>query len=62
MHGLVEPSRKDLNPYQQRYAHRLPPSCDFVATIEAVKPTALIGVSTKGKAFTRDVIETMSSV
>jgi malate dehydrogenase (oxaloacetate-decarboxylating)(NADP+) len=59
-HGLVEPSRKDLNVYQQPYAHRLPPSHDFVATIKALKPTAIIGVSTVGKAFTREVVETMT--
>jgi malate dehydrogenase (oxaloacetate-decarboxylating)(NADP+) len=60
VHGLVEPSRKDLNPYQQRYAHRLPPSRDFVETIKAVKATAIVGVSTKAKAFTREVVETMA--
>ncbi len=58
--GLIEPSRKDLNPDQHRYAHRLAPSHDFVATLETVKPTAIIGVSTKAKAFTRQVIETMT--
>ena len=62
VHGLIEPSRKDLTPDQQRYAHRLPPSRDFVATIRAVKPTAIVGVSTKGGAFTRDVIEAMTRV
>lgn len=60
VHGLIEPSRKDLNPYQQRYAHRLPPSRDFVEAIKTIKPTAIIGVSTKGRAFTREVIETMT--
>jgi malate dehydrogenase (oxaloacetate-decarboxylating)(NADP+) len=60
VHGLVEPSRKDLNPYQQRYAHRLPPSRDFVQTIKTVKATAIIGVSTKAKTFTQEVIETMA--
>jgi malate dehydrogenase (oxaloacetate-decarboxylating)(NADP+) len=62
VHGLVESSRKDLNPNQQRYAHRLPPSHDFVATLKTVKPTAIIGVSTKAKAFTREVIETMTRI
>jgi malate dehydrogenase (oxaloacetate-decarboxylating)(NADP+) len=62
VHGLIEPSRKDLTPDQQRYAHRLPPSGDFVATIRAVKPTAIVGVSTKGGAFTQDVIEAMTRV
>jgi malate dehydrogenase (oxaloacetate-decarboxylating)(NADP+) len=58
--GLIEPSRKDLNPDQQRYAHRTPPSHDFVATIRSLKPTAIIGVSTQGKAFNRDVVEAMT--
>jgi malate dehydrogenase (oxaloacetate-decarboxylating)(NADP+) len=58
--GLIEASRKDLNPYQHRYAHRLPPSNQFVDTIRTVKPTAIIGVSTKAKTFGREVIETMA--
>src|SRR5580698_4859352 len=62
VHGLIEPSRKDLTPDQQRYAHRLPPSRDFVATIRAIKPTAIVGVSTKGGAFTQDVIEAMTRI
>jgi malate dehydrogenase (oxaloacetate-decarboxylating)(NADP+) len=60
VHGLIEPSRKDLDPDQQRYAHRMAPSRDFVETIKNVKPTAVIGVSTKAKTFTREVIETMT--
>jgi malate dehydrogenase (oxaloacetate-decarboxylating)(NADP+) len=60
INGLIEPSRRDLNPYQQRYAHRLAPTRDFVEAIKAIKPTAIIGVSTKAKTFTRDVIETMA--
>jgi malate dehydrogenase (oxaloacetate-decarboxylating)(NADP+) len=60
VHGLIEPSRKHLNRYQERYAHRLPPSHDFVETIKKLKPTAIIGVSTKAKTFTREVIETMA--
>jgi malate dehydrogenase (oxaloacetate-decarboxylating)(NADP+) len=58
--GLVEPSRKDLDPYQERYAHRLPPSRDFVETIRTVRPTAIIGVSTAARTFTREVVETMT--
>jgi malate dehydrogenase (oxaloacetate-decarboxylating)(NADP+) len=62
VNGLIEPSRKDLTPDQQRYTHRLPPSRDFVATIRAIKPTAIVGVSTKGGTFTREVIEAMTHV
>jgi malate dehydrogenase (oxaloacetate-decarboxylating)(NADP+) len=60
INGLLEPSRTDLSPAQQVYAHRAAPSKDLVATIERVKPTILIGVGTRGGAFTRQVVETMS--
>jgi malate dehydrogenase (oxaloacetate-decarboxylating)(NADP+) len=33
---------------------------DFVQAIRTIKPTAIIGVSTKAKAFTHEVIETMT--
>ena len=36
------------------------PRKDLVATIESVKPTVLIGVSTKGGAFNQRVVEAMS--
>jgi malic enzyme len=58
--GLLEPSRKDLFDFQQPYAHSHPPSRDFIACIESLRPTAILGVSTVGKTFTRSVIEAMS--
>ena len=58
--GLLEPSRADLSPDQKVYAHKTAPSKDLVATIERLKPTVLIGVSTQGGAFTQKVVETMS--
>lgn len=60
--GLVEVSRQDLSPEQRFYAQQSPPSKDFIATIEKLKPTMLIGVSTKPKAFNQSVIETMARV
>jgi malate dehydrogenase (oxaloacetate-decarboxylating)(NADP+) len=60
VHGLLEPSRKDLSPSQKVYAHKEPPSTDLHATIEALKPTILIGVSTQGGAFDQRVVEAMS--
>ncbi|WMT79718.1 NAD-dependent malic enzyme [Bradyrhizobium sp. Ash2021] len=58
--GLLEPSRSDLSEDQKVYAHKAAPSKDLVQTIEALKPTVLIGVSTKGGAFTQQVVEAMS--
>ncbi len=57
--GLVEPSRTDLNPWQKPFAHKAEPSKDLVKTIEALKPTVLIGVSTTFGAFTQQVVEAM---
>jgi malate dehydrogenase (oxaloacetate-decarboxylating)(NADP+) len=60
VNGLLEPSRKDLFDFQMPYAHQHAPTRDFVAAIESIKPTAIMGVSTAGGAFTRQVIEAMS--
>ena len=60
IHGLIEPSRPDLSTSQKVYAHKATPSKDLAKTIEALKPTILIGVSTKGGAFNRQVVEAMS--
>jgi malate dehydrogenase (oxaloacetate-decarboxylating)(NADP+) len=60
VNGLLEPSRKDLFDFQKPYAHPHTPTRDFVAAIESIKPTAIMGVSTVGNTFTRQVIEAMS--
>ncbi len=60
IHGLLEPSRTDLYDFQKPYAHPHAPARDFVAVIESLKPTAIIGVSTKGKAFDQKVVEAMT--
>jgi malate dehydrogenase (oxaloacetate-decarboxylating)(NADP+) len=62
INGLLESTRTDLVDFQKPYAHRHTPTRDFVAAIESVKPTTIIGVSTQGGAFTQKVIETMSRI
>src|SRR5260370_1103102 len=62
INGLLEPSRTDLSDAQKVYAHDAQPSKDLVKTIETLKPTVLIGVSTKGGAFTQGVVGAMSSL
>jgi malate dehydrogenase (oxaloacetate-decarboxylating)(NADP+) len=62
VHGLIEPSRGDLSPSQKVFAHEQPPSTSLVETIEGLKPTILIGVSTKGGAFDQRVVEAMSKL
>src|SRR5580693_8749495 len=70
--GLVVAGRPGLAAHKLPYAHKLPPSKPFnpldlaserpqiVAAIEDFKPTALIGVSTVGKLFSREVVEAMA--
>ena len=70
--GLVVAGRPSLAPHKLPYAHKLPPSKPFdhhdlasecpqiVAAIEDFKPTIIIGVSTVGKLFSREVVEAMS--
>ena len=62
INGLLEPTRTDLSEAQKPYAHKAAPSKDLVKTIETLKPTILIGVSTKGGAFTQGVVEAMSRI
>ena len=59
INGLLEPSRTDLVDFQKPYAHPHVPCKDFVAAINDLKPTAIIGVSTIGGAFTQKVVEAM---
>ena len=60
--GLVVSSRTDLRDYQRTYAQDHAPVKDFVAAIEGIRPTAIIGVSTLAKAFNRPIIEAMARV
>jgi malate dehydrogenase (oxaloacetate-decarboxylating)(NADP+) len=60
INGLLETTRTDLVDFQKPYAHKHAPTRDFVAVIESIKPTTIIGVSTIGGAFTQKVVESMS--
>ena len=62
VNGLLEASRTDLLDFQKPYAHQHAPTRDFVAAIESIKPTTIIGVSTIGGAFHQKVIEAMARI
>jgi malate dehydrogenase (oxaloacetate-decarboxylating)(NADP+) len=62
INGLLESTRTDLVGFQKPYAHKHEPTRDFVAAIESIKPTTIIGVSTIGGAFNQKVVESMSRV
>jgi malate dehydrogenase (oxaloacetate-decarboxylating)(NADP+) len=62
INGLLETTRTDLVDFQKPYAHQQAPTRDFVAAIESIKPTTIIGTSTVGGAFTQKVVETISHI
>ena len=63
INGLLEPSRKDLSPEQQKYSHNeAKPTKDLVEAIDQLTPTILIGVSTVKGVFTQQVIEAMTKL
>jgi malate dehydrogenase (oxaloacetate-decarboxylating)(NADP+) len=62
VNGLLESTRTDLVDFQMPYAHPHAPTRDFAAAIESIKPTTIIGVSTIGGAFSKEVVEAMSRI
>ncbi len=62
VNGLMVSSRNDLATFQKPFAHDHPPISSFVAAVEAIKPTGIIGVSTVPKLFNQAVIEAMARI
>ncbi|MDO8596428.1 MAG: NAD-dependent malic enzyme [Sulfuricaulis sp.] len=60
--GLVVKSRTDLAAHKIPYAQDHAPIGDFLSAIKALKPTAIVGVSAVGGAFTREVLEEMTRI
>jgi malate dehydrogenase (oxaloacetate-decarboxylating)(NADP+) len=59
-HGLVVKGRSGLADHKLRFAHAHAEIPGLLAAIEALKPTALIGVSTIARSFDKAVLETMA--
>ena len=60
VNGLLTKGRTDLSAEQSVYAVTGNPTKDLVSAIRTLKPTVLIGVSTVGKTFTREVVQAMT--
>jgi len=58
--GLVVKGRSGLSGHKLRYAHEQQQISDFLAAIETLKPTVIIGVAAVGGAFTPGVLRTMA--
>ncbi|KAF8036239.1 hypothetical protein BT93_C2066 [Corymbia citriodora subsp. variegata] len=60
--GLIVNSRKDsLQHFKKPWAHEHEPVEDLPSAVKALKPTILIGSAGVGRAFTKEVIEAMTS-
>jgi malate dehydrogenase (oxaloacetate-decarboxylating)(NADP+) len=62
INGLMIASRSDIADFQKPFAHEHAPLASFVAAVEAIKPTGIIGVSTVPKLFNQAVIEAMARI
>lgn len=60
--GLVCASRTDLQHHKRPFAHATPFCADLLSAVRQLKPTALIGVSAQGGAFTQEVVEAMAAL
>jgi malate dehydrogenase (oxaloacetate-decarboxylating)(NADP+) len=60
--GLVVKDRPGLAEHKLPYAHAHSPIEDFLTAIQALKPTAIIGVAAVGGTFTREVLQSMAQI
>jgi malate dehydrogenase (oxaloacetate-decarboxylating)(NADP+) len=58
--GLVVKSRTDLVEHKQRFAHDHAPLPSLLAAVEALQPTAIVGVSGMPQTFTEAVVRAMA--
>ncbi|MGB5103260.1 MAG: NAD-dependent malic enzyme [Steroidobacteraceae bacterium] len=60
--GLVVASRSGLAEHKKPYAHEHAPVTDFLGAVQALEPTAIIGVGATPGMFTREVVEELTRI
>ena len=60
--GLVVKSRTDLAAHKIPYAQDHAPIGDFLSAVQALQPTAIIGVAAVSGTFTQEVVEEMARI
>jgi len=60
--GLVVKSRTDLADHKKPYAHDHPFLHDLLGAIQALRPTALVGVSAQQNSFTEAVLRALAEI
>ncbi len=58
--GLVCSSRGDLAAHKRAFAHPHAPVADLLGAVQALRPTALLGLSAQGGAFSEPVLRAMA--
>jgi malate dehydrogenase (oxaloacetate-decarboxylating)(NADP+) len=58
--GLVVKSRTGLAAHKLRFAHDFPPAANLRAALEALRPTAIVGVSTVPRSFDQGIVTAMA--
>jgi malate dehydrogenase (oxaloacetate-decarboxylating)(NADP+) len=60
--GLVVRSRTDLTEHKLPYAHEHAPVADLLGAVQALRPTAIVGVAAVGGTFTEPVLSAMAEI
>ena len=60
--GLVVKGRDDLNEHKRRFAHEHEFVSNYLSAIDALRPTAIIGISGQGGAFTPSILSRMAEI
>ena len=60
--GLVVGSRQELAAHKQPFAHDYPQQPNLLSAVRSLKPTALIGVSGQGQAFSEALMTEMATL
>jgi malate dehydrogenase (oxaloacetate-decarboxylating)(NADP+) len=62
VNGLLVKGRDDIADFQKPFARDERPVATFLEAVQVFRPTAIIGVSTVPKLFTREVIQMMAAI
>ena len=60
--GLIVKSRSDLASRKVAFAHEHPPVANPLVAIEALRPTAIIGVSGRAGTFSKEIVEAVTRI
>ncbi|MGI9236330.1 MAG: NAD-dependent malic enzyme [Woeseiaceae bacterium] len=60
--GLLVAGRDNIAPHKEPYAHQHEYIPDLLGAVEALQPTAILGLSGQPSTFTQDVVESMAKI